>query len=331
MPNKNIIICCDGTWNNINNADGGIISPTNVVQLYNSLAKTDDQNIPQHRYYHPGVGTDGSKIERIIEGITGDGLDKNIKSAYRELCEYYQEGDKIFLFGFSRGAYTVRSLAGFIALAGLLDIQHLKGQEIWDRIDHVYSQGYRLKQEQRKDWDAKKWNFKNKPGQLIPIHFIGVWDTVGALGIPDYLNALNVLDTLKNYTFHDTIISKNVKTARHAVSLDEQRASFQPTLWSDQTLNHQDVQQIWFAGVHSDIGGGYRENGLSQITLDWMITEAQKNGLSFNPGFIQQIRPNILDTLHDSYQGFFTFFPCIPRSIPPLDSAVIHHSVKERQ
>ena len=334
MPNqhaKNIILCCDGTWNNINNADGKVISPTNVVQLYNSLAKIDQNGIPQHRYYHPGVGTEGSKLDRIIEGITGDGLDKNIKSAYRELCEYYQDGDKIFLFGFSRGAYTVRSLSGFIALVGLLEIDNLDEQEIWDRIDHVYSQGYRLKNETRSNWNTKNWHFKNPEHQLIPIHFMGVWETVGALGIPDYLITLNLLDRLNDYTFHDTVISKNIKTARHAVALDEQRASFQPTLWADENEPNQDVQQVWFAGVHSDIGGGYQANGLAQVALRWMINEAMQYELAFNTDYTRQITPNEYDILHDSYSGIFKLFPCIPRSIPRLDSEAIHITAQNRQ
>lgn len=257
---KNIIICCDGTWNTSDQKDEGVLSPTNVVQLYNSLAEKDDTGVIQHTYYHPGIGTNGTRWNRMIDGGTGVGLDNNIKSAYRELCDYYEPDDKIFLFGFSRGSYTVRSLAGLVNYVGLLNLTDLNESEVWNRIERVFTKGYRRKIESTDTWNQLGWQFKNNAHNSVSIWFIGVWDTVGALGIPDNLGLLNLIDNLHDYTFHNTDLSPIVIHARHALALDEMRASFQPTLWTKTSKN---TKQIWFSGVHSDIGGGYKENGLS--------------------------------------------------------------------
>ncbi|MDS4028874.1 MAG: DUF2235 domain-containing protein [Candidatus Contendobacter sp.] len=325
---KNIVICCDGTWNTPDDKEQGVPVPTNVVQIYNAVAEKDSQGRRQHRYYHPGVGTDGSWWDKVIGGGTGAGLNKNIMSAYRELCEYYETDDRIFLFGFSRGAYTVRSLAGLVTYAGLLDLSGLSESEVWDRIERVFKKGYRRKSEDRVVWDKLGWKFRNNANQRIPIWFLGVWDTVGALGVPDDMGLLNLVDNLHDYTFHDTMLSPSVKTARHAVALDEMRASFQPTLW---TTNNENAKQVWFPGVHSDVGGGYREAGLSHGALDWMVKEATSCELAFNPAFLVQIKPDHHDVLHDSCAGVFALLPTQPRSAPELSSGDIHSSAKARQ
>lgn len=324
---KNIIICCDGTWNTMDQQDQGILSPTNVVQLYNSLADKDQSGNIQHKYYHPGVGTDGTTLDKLLGGGIGAGLDRNIKSAYRELCDYYESGDRIFLFGFSRGAYTVRSLAGLVYHSGLLDITGLTEADAWSRIDQVFTQGYRNKKEDQNDWKKLGWKFKTNNGSAVPIWFIGVWDTVGALGIPDYLGLLNLFDDFENYTFHDTKLSPIIAHARQALAIDEMRASFQPTLWTNPNST---TKQIWFAGVHSDVGGGYSDHGLSHITLNWMIEEAQRCELTFDQNFLNQIKPEYQARLHDSYTGIFSTFPSLPRSSPQLNDLDIHQSVQHR-
>lgn len=325
---KNIIICCDGTWNTPDDKEQGIPVPTNVVQIYNAVAEKDGQDRRQHRYYHPGVGTGGSLLDKVIGGGTGAGLNKNIMSAYRELCEYHEEDDRIFLFGFSRGAYTVRSLVGFVTYVGLLDLSNLSESEGWSRIERVFKMGYRRKSEDRGTWDRLGWKFQSNANRQIPIWFLGVWDTVGALGIPDDMALLSLIDNLHDYTFHDTQLSSSVKTARHAVALDELRASFQPTLWM---TNNENAKQVWFPGVHSDVGGGYREAGLSNGALDWMIKEATNCGLAFNSAFLVQIKPDYQDVLHDSCTGAFALLPTQPRSAPELSSEDIHPSAKARQ
>jgi hypothetical protein len=327
---KNIVICCDGTWNTPDERDQGVPVPTNVVRIFNAVATSDKKGVGQHKYYHPGVGTDGSWWDKAIGGGTGRGLDRNIMSAYRELCDHYDAGDRIFLFGFSRGAYTVRSLAGFVARCGLLDTtsDDLAEAQIWQRIERVFNQGYRRRSETREQWDSLGWKFKNPKNSALPVRFLGVWDTVGSLGIPDDMALLNLLDKRHDYTFHDTALSPSIEIARHAVALDEKRASFQPTLW---TSAGDDAKQIWFAGVHADVGGGYRETGLSDWALAWMIDEAATADLAFDPAMLQQIKPSEFDALHESCCGAFALLPTQPRAVPSMaDERQVHKSARRR-
>ncbi len=327
----NIVICCDGTWNTPEQLDKGVPAPTNVVRLHNAVAQNDAKGVRQEKYYHPGVGTSGKWWDKAIGGGTGAGLDDNIKSAYQRLCYSYRPGADIYLFGFSRGAYTVRSLCGFITHCGLLKIADLQPAEVWRRIDHLLKRGYRRKLEARQDWDALEWQFHNAAGATIPVRFIGVWDTVGALGIPDDMALLNLLDDRNRYTFHDTTLHPSVKTARHALAMDERRASFQPTLWTKVPAK-QDVRELWFPGVHSDVGGGYRESGLADGALQWMIEEASNCGLQFNDA-IKQIKPDYHDMMHDSCDGVFSLLPTQPRSIANIakQPARFHASALKRQ
>ncbi|EIK97212.1 hypothetical protein PMM47T1_08721 [Pseudomonas sp. M47T1] len=314
----NLVICCDGTWNTPDQLDQGVPAPTNVVRLFNAVASSDANSVPQNTYYHPGVGTDGTWWDKAVGGGTGAGLDNNIMSAYQKLCYCYQPGDAIYLFGFSRGAYTVRSLAGFMACCGLLQLTGLQTADVWARIQTLLTFGYRRKTEHRVDWDSRGWAFHNKAFEAIPIHFIGVWDTVGALGIPDDMALLSLLDNRDRYTFHDTTLHPSVKQARHALAMDERRASFQPTLWSVPAPAGTDLKQVWFPGVHCDVGGGYRECGLANGALVWMLGEAGQAGLVFDASVMQQIKPDIYDTLHDSCTGVFSVLATQPRSVPDM-------------
>lgn len=324
---RRLIVCCDGTWNSRDQADGGVPAPTNVVRIANAL--TSDQT--QRVYYHPGVGVGGSKLDKMLGGGTGTGLSRNILSAYEWLCRGYQEGDQLYLFGFSRGAYTVRSLVGFINHCGLLRVDDNPPADTWQVIERLYQEGYR----KRGTMAALREQigqqcFHNAPGRAIPVRFLGVWDTVGALGIPDDLAWLDLLDDPADHTFHSTSLSANVRTARHALAMDEQRKAFAPTLWSDIPVGA-DVKQLWFPGVHADVGGGYRECGLSDGALAWMIEEAKQAGLTFNDSICRQIRPNHHDTLHDPRTGIFAMLETQPRSIPSLlDEHFFHDSARDR-
>lgn len=327
---RNIVICCDGTWNTPDDKDHGAPAPTNVVRIYNTVASVDAGGTAQHRYYHPGVGTDGTWWDRALGGGTGAGLDRNIMSAYRELCDQWAPDDRVFLFGFSRGAYTVRSLAGMIGRCGLLDTRGMEEARTWGLIQRLFERGYRrgIESRDRHSWEDLPFH---AGGKAIPIHFLGVWDTVGALGIPDDMALLNLLDNLQDHTFHDTRLGDHIVNARHAVAIDEMRASFQPTLWS--TSKPQQHRQLWFPGVHSDVGGGYRECGLSDGALQWMIDEARGCGLNFNPDMVRQVAPHALDLIHDSCSGPFKVLPTQPRSTPRFspDAMELHSSARTRQ
>ena len=326
----NSVVCCDGTWNKPGETDHGLPAPTNVVKLYNALVRNDPA---QKVYYHPGVGTGRSLWNRIAGGGLGEGLDQNIKSAYRWLGSHYTAGDDIFLFGFSRGAYTARSLGGLITRCGLLDLSApMTAKEVWKRVDEVFA-AYRA---QTYFANRNGYPFHNAPAgqpakETTPIHFIGVWDTVGALGIPEDFAFLWLLDNPAKYRFCDTQLSHIVRYARHAVALDEHRATFAPTLWSD-VKPPTDMKQIWFPGVHGDVGGGYFETGLSDGALFWMIDEAVNCGLKFAPDVKKQLRPEPLGVVHDSVTSLFKVLKTKPRPAPPipLGSAVLHQSTVTR-
>lgn len=312
---RNLVVCCDGTWNTPEDKHDGVPVPTNVVRLYNALAEANDDGVAQLKYYHPGVGTDGTWWDKIAGGGMGIGLDKNVQSAYRWLCASYRPKDRIFLFGFSRGAFTVRSLAGMIGRCGLLDLSGQEEKAAWARVRDAYDKGYREQADSAK-W-RKDWPVHSSDGKDADVHvfFVGVWDTVGALGVPDDMAILNLIDDPKRYAFHDTTLSNKVEHARHAIALDEKRASFTPTLWT-QTQGHSDVAQVWFPGVHSDVGGGYPETGLSDGALIWMMQEAGKHKLRFRDGLDQQIRPDPWAVLHDSRTGPFQYLRTQPRAVP---------------
>lgn len=331
----NLVISCDGTWNTADQQEGGVPTPTNVCRLHTCVAEQNAKGVAQRKYYHPGVGTDPGLVNKVLGGGIGLGLDRNIQSAYAWLCRNYQPGDAIYLFGFSRGAYTVRSLGGLTTRCGLLDLAGIADQEAWKRVEAVFRNGYRERKETREDWIGRGWKFhQSAPGSHdIGIHLIGVWDTVGALGIPDHLGLLNLLDDPSKYKFHDTMLSDKVAHGRHAIALDEMRGAFQATLWT-KVKPGRDVKQVWFPGVHSDVGGGYRETGLSDGALKWMIEEATALELGFNEQMTKQITPDCRGLLHESLDGLFKHLPSQPRSAPLLHeegSPRLHSSLVERR
>lgn len=322
----NLVVCSDGTWNTPDDMDGGVPAPTNVVKLFNALAASDANGTEQKKYYHPGVGTDGGWWNRLVGGGAGEGLDRNIKSGYQWLAKNYRPNDNIFLFGFSRGAYTARSLGGMITSCGLLDLSDatITPAEGWQRVDSVFD-CYRARADKSK-FKALSTHlfselaFHNKPAaepiaMSTPIFFIGVWDTVGALGIPDDMALLNLLDSVDKHSFHDTNLSNAVVNARHAVAMDEHRQSFTPTLWTN-VGNRAGVKQVWFPGVHSDVGGGYGQVGLSDGALKWMIEEAGALNLKFRDHVEDQIKPDPRGMLHDSVTTVFKALKTCPRNVP---------------
>lgn len=334
---KHLIVCCDGTWNTPDQEDNGLPAPTNVVKLMNCLSKTASvrqpggraKRVEQRAYYHPGVGTEGGPIRRFFGGAFGSGLSDNIKSGYRWLARNYEQDDRIFVFGFSRGAYTVRSLGGMIGRCGLLNLNGVDTSAGWERVHAAYDQGYRKRDAQ---WADSSWAFHGS-GSEISIHFMGVWDTVGALGIPNDLAFANIFDSPEYWQFHDTELGTNVGTARHAVALDEQRASFTPTLWVNEG-SHPDIKQVWFPGVHADVGGGYSDSGLSDGALKWMIDEATGADLTFDKDQLKQLDPDPKGVLHDPIKGVFKKFRTRPRNTPPLTTrarADIHASARSRK
>jgi len=322
---KRIVLCCDGTWNTADQEQpsekGGTPCPTNVVKLGYRLAKRDG-DVAQVIYYDQGVGT-GNLVDRLSGGAFGEGLEDNIHDAYRFLVANYEPGDELYLFGFSRGAFTARSIGGMIRKCGILERRAVRHYR--DAIALYRSEDHPDDPEPtrfRKDSSVAKES-------AIPIRMIGVWDTVGSLGIP--LRGLRAL-TRREHQFHDTELSGSVQIACHALAIDEHRAPFEPTLWAHKPKPGQQVEQVWFCGAHSDVGGGYAETGLSDIALEWMIGRARVAGLAFDAAALEAypLRPDPLGPLHDSKTGLYRLSAGIERAIGSDPTQSLHESVLAR-
>jgi uncharacterized protein (DUF2235 family) len=304
---KRIAIFADGTWNSPEK--GGA---TNVLRMTRAVMP-ESGGAEQVAFYDWGVGTDR---KQLMGGLSGVGIDKNIMDCYRFIVHNYDEGDQLFFFGFSRGAYTVRSLAGFIRNCGLLQRPHA----------HKTAKAFRLYRKRTKasgpnESEAASFRKKYAVADITPIEFVGAWDTVGSLGIPvPFWGTLND----RKFLFHDTEPSKIVQHARHAVSIDENREDFKPVLWSDKP--NVDVKQVWFAGVHSDVGGGYKNRGLSDCASSWMVAEAAKCGLQFESHFVDSINPKPSIEMHNARKGIYMARDTIVRKI----TGPVHSTVKER-
>ncbi len=310
---KRIIICSDGTWNS---PEKELVS--NVTKTARAIQPTDKQGVIQTVFYDWGLG---SYHDERVAGITGKGIDKNIRDGYRFLVHNYQTGDEVFLFGYSRGAYTARSLGGFIRNCGILKSEHA------DRIPEAYSL-YRNRRE--KPWQERSREFRRSYSYQPNITFMGVWDTVGALGIP-----LNILEdgNLKKRQFHDTSLSRIIKYGCHAMGIDEVRDDFRPTYWIGSPSRGQTIKQAWFAGTHGNVGGGLKDTGLSDITLYWMLTHAEKAGLAINKPYLRRImHSNPEGQIHQSRTGIYKLRPTYERPIGMLGPRLeeIHSSVKKR-
>lgn len=319
---KRLVICCDGTWNRGDQEVDGEPCPTNVVRLAYRISKSDGNGVPQVVFYDHGVGT-GNTLDRITGGAFGEGIEENIEDAYRFLFANYEEGDELFFFGFSRGAFTARSVVGMIRKCGILSRRSA-------RMYRSAVQLYKSKEIGPDAPEAREFRAAHSVSGDRPINvqFIGVWDTVGALGVPvSFLRKC----TAKKHQFHDTELSGLVKNACHALAIDELRSPFEPTLWAYKPKEGQRVVQMWFAGAHSDVGGGYAKERdkewarekpvfkpqLSDISLAWMMREAEKSGLAFDEGAIKEVEAEAqpLATIHDSRTGIYNLTRPLHRAV----------------
>lgn len=289
---KRIAFCADGTWDSAS-------KHTNVYKLYKALLTTSDQ-LP---FYDDGVGADTRPIETVVGGAFGTGIWNKIKEGYTKIAHVYEQDDEVFLFGFSRGAYTARSLAGMIAACGL------PTKDFKDELVDTAFDAYRDKPNREEKLKALAGCNMYKGA----ITMVGVWDTVGSLGIPSVIGAVDPIA----YGFLDTSLSSCIKNGYHALAIDERRAQFPPTLWTGQPAPGQTLEQVWFTGAHSDVGGGEPDDGpgttaLSDITLAWMMSKASAHGLQFDPAVVKQYTMPLdpeyaLDKFHESWKVFCGF------------------------
>lgn len=348
---KRIAIFCDGTWNSPT-----IPETTNVHHLYDACVQDDSQAV----IYRAGVGTGElsgkvtTTLNKIFGGAFGWGLARNVKQTYAQLCEVYEPEDEIYIFGFSRGAYTARSLAGMIRKCGIIPKDKLgpiKLASAWNLYKksgpanhpdktRIWSRRLKLSPDVATSTDDLK--LRDGKGHIVNIAYLGVWDTVGALGIPEQL--LGPIAKLWNwrYRFHDAELSSLVRTARHAVALDERRVFYQPALWDNMDdpkgNNKGDMtpdspwQQLWFVGSHGIVGGSSPSEKLVAYPLEWILEGAkglrlkdtaripkERGDPSFetkeltDPGLIYNIAPGLLEWRD-----------------PPKSSGEIHPSVAIR-
>ncbi len=308
---KNIVICCDGTGNDFDEPE----TDSNVVKLYNTLLIST----AQIAYYHPGVGTLGSpnaigpltKKWSQLKGLAfGTGLLENVGDAYRYLMNTYKDGDRIFLFGFSRGSYTARAVGSLLHVYGLLEPGN---EQLIPYILRLYAKMTKSPMGQETTFKAED-AFKYAFSREVEVHFCGVWDTVGSYG---WIN-----DPIElRFNGQNPII----RVGRHAVSIHERRCCYQDNLWGPSLpatngYAGQDIRQVWFTGVHSDIGGSYVEKtaGLSKIAFEWMLVEAVKQGL-----LVDSRRADVV-------LGRETPPTFLPQYVPPDPHGILHKSVYGR-
>lgn len=294
---RNLLLAFDGTWQSPDKdlTDGN--ENTNVWRLANALLPETASGVKQLCWYFTGLGT--QPYDRLRGGILGQGLDEKIAQGYATLVKHHRRGDRLFLSGFSRGAYTARSLAGMIERVGLV------------RDPRLQREAYEL---YRDGTAAEQRLFRMRHSRQISIEAIAVWDTVGALGIP-----LGIFDSLNiyRYQFHDTRLGKNVRHAYQALAIDEHRERFAPTLWTPKKATTQQIEQRWFIGAHSDVGGGCDPCPLSARSLAWIQAKLAALGLASKPISAQY---SLILKPTDSWRKFLSGFYSLasPRHFRPI-------------
>ncbi|MBO1065745.1 MULTISPECIES: DUF2235 domain-containing protein [Nostocales] len=316
---KRLVVCCDGTWQNLTSN-----YPSNVVKLSQSVKRIASDDIPQIVFYGAGIGSENKKI---LGGATGLGIDQSIQDAYKFLCLNYVDGDEIYLFGFSRGAYTVRSLAGMIHCSGLLSRQYIT------RVPQAYEL-YRNRNVKPKDDKARKYreDYAKNEGKPVNITLLACFDTVGALGIP-LLPMFKIFSPIlhSRYKFYDTTLNKYIQNALHAMAVDEIREIFDVTpMTKNPDAPEQQLIQKWFPGNHGCVGGGTKEYApLSDGAFKWMMESIK--GLDLKLEFdLNSISIELKPTVDfNNDPGFYKLVGTKLRDVPN-QVADIHESTIER-
>jgi uncharacterized protein (DUF2235 family) len=312
---KNIVVFSDGTGQ-----EGGKRFNTNIYKMFNMV---EDRTPQQIAFYDRGLGTGWQKI---TGNVGGKGISRNIQQCYTFIFENFEAGDQIYLFGFSRGAATIRSLASFIHYFGILP----KSRP--ELIKKAYGI-YKIEDNQKRIQAASEFISRHHT-MWTRIKFLGCYDTVAALGMP-FKPASAILDGIPGFRhkFHNFTLSKSVENAYQALAIDDERKTFHPILWDSRKQDYQDIRQVWFAGMHTDVGGGYEEQTLSDIPLAWLTSMAVNKGLRIYPDNKVVIVEDASGKMHDSRGEFWTklyrrkirFWPADRE-----DKPVVHQSVLER-
>lgn len=335
---KSLIVLADGTGNS-----AAAFFKTNVWRLYEAIdqgAPTAPGNPTQLAHYHDGVGTSSFRPLALAGGAFGWGLKRNVLDLYTFLCRNYEPGDRIYAFGFSRGAFTIRVLIGLLATEGLVQCTGeaelaRAARDAYRAHRHCFNRTRGLVGPLRRLRDVviarwRRWNgqrlYAAVPRIPAAVDFVGVWDTVAAYGMPIAELARGIDDWIWPLSMPDYKLPDNVKRARHALALDDERDTYHPLLWDEvheETLVRTNVipasriQQVWFAGMHSDVGGGYPDDGLSHVSLAWMMDEAEAAGLCFDPAAKRAVhaKADSCAPMHDSRRGVGGYYRYQPRKL----------------
>jgi len=360
---KNIILCADGTGNK-----GGVTPDSNVYKIYKAINKhakgiTSDgfKFDEQILFYDNGVGTEKNKYHRALGGGLGFGFEDNVCDLYKFLARNYEPGDRIYFFGFSRGASTVRACNGFISKCGLAKGKRLRNSELDALVKEAFA-AYKL--HEKYSTQAKSIKKSDCFHSEVPIYFMGIWDTVVALGFPKRTDVtgpvslgINILSYVADkildwkifwpHSFYYYRLTGNVLNAYQALAIDDERTAFWPFVWGEpgtesggekSQVEPQTVEQVWFAGMHSNVGGSYGRSGLASVPLYWMMLRAEKSGLKFEDNAVQQVfdDSHVHGRMYNSRDGAGILYRYHPREIEKLcakridGNIKIHRSVIER-
>jgi uncharacterized protein (DUF2235 family) len=320
---KRIVICADGTWNDRDQVNKATRRrrPTNVTKVARAVLPRAANGTDQIAYYHDGVGTSGG-LDRFTGGAFGRGIEGNIREIYRFLVYNYEPDDELYFFGFSRGAFTVRTLVGFMDKVGLIQ----KEDDYY--VPEIYACYEGSKGPGSPEWTLAFHNVKDRR-PCPPIKFVGVWDTVGALGAPGFLG--QVFNRNK-YQYHDVGLNAHIENAYHALAIDERRKAFAPNLWKRPPGWNGRIEQTWFAGVHSNIGGGLSPDGLANEALHWIVEKAEGLDLEFDKAFLGHYLPCFNSVLQDSMTAMYRVMGMHVRAIGHqlADGETVHQSAVDR-
>jgi uncharacterized protein (DUF2235 family) len=321
---KRVILCADGTWNVRDQIDKATKKrhPSNVTKVARAVRRRASNGVDQIVYYHDGVGTAGG-LDRFTGGAFGEGIEANIRDLYRFIVYNYEPGDELYYFGFSRGAFTVRTLAGFMNKVSLTH----KDDDYY--VPEIYDCYEGSKGPGSPEWTKAFHNIKDTH-PCPPIRFIGAWDTVGALGAPGFLGQIF---NKGKYRYHDIELNKNIENAYQALAIDEHRKPFQPNLWTRLPGWRGNLEQAWFPGVHCNVGGGYSPDGLANEALHWIVEKAENFGLEFDSAYLNHFTPCFNSVLHDSMTATYRVLGQHVRPIcsHPSDGEFLHKSAVDRR
>lgn len=315
MP-KNIVVFSDGTGQ-----EGGKGANTNIYKLFNII---EDRTSRQISFYDPGLGTGWRKISG---NVSGAGISKNILECYTFIFDNFEAGDQIYLFGFSRGAATVRSLTSFIHYFGIIPKSR---PELIKRAYKIY----KIEDESVRKRKADEFVSRHHT-MWTRIKFLGCFDTVAALGLP--IKPLSVLMNIipgMQHKFQNFKLNETVENAYQALAIDDERKTFHPILWDTDTLPYQTIKQVWFCGMHTDVGGGYDEHELSDVPFSWMKNMATDHGLLIYSSNTISIDENVNGYMHNSRgEGWTKLYRKKERfwDTRRTDKPIVHESVLQRK